>query len=65
MRTYYFKTIKNKFLFIIVIIFSLSSCTKPDDGVAPSVIIQAQEISSTEKVISGDYEVRGATEELV
>ncbi len=65
MKPFYIKTFKNNILFIAVLLFGLASCTRPDDGVAPSAEIDASEVTSTEKVISGNYEIQGTTEELV
>ena len=43
----------------------LASCARPDAGFAPSAVLDASEVSSTERVISGNYEIQGTTEELV
>ena len=64
MRTYYNDTAKNNFLFILTLL-CLASCARPDSGFAPSAVIDASEISSTERVVSGNYEIQGTTEELV
>lgn len=65
MKTFYNKTLKNKNLFIPILLLSLVSCAKPDNGFAPSAVLDASEVSSTERVISGNYEIQGTTEELV
>lgn len=62
---FYNKTLKNKILFIAFILICLASCARPDSGFAPSAALDASEVSSTEKVISGNYEILGTTEELV
>lgn len=65
MKTFYNKTFKNKILFIAILCIGMASCARPDSGFAPSAVIDAEEISSTEKVISGNYEIQGTTEEVV
>ncbi|MBC7458399.1 MAG: hypothetical protein H7235_08985 [Bdellovibrionaceae bacterium] len=65
MRTYSNKTLKNKILFITILWMCLSSCGKSDSGFAPSGVVDAEEISATDKVISGNYEIQGTTEEIV
>lgn len=65
MKTFYIKTLKNKKLFIAALLMCLVSCARPDTGFAPSAVLDASEVSSTERVISGNYEIQGTTEELV
>lgn len=43
----------------------LASCARPDDGFAPSEVLDAAELSSTENVILGPYQISGTTEEIV
>jgi hypothetical protein len=65
MKTFYNKTLKNKKLFTLIILMCLASCARPDAGFAPSAVLDASEVSSTERVIFGNYEIQGTTEELV
>lgn len=43
----------------------LASCARPDNGFAPSEVLDAAELSSTENVTSGPYQISGTTEEIV
>lgn len=66
MIPFYNKTYKNKFLFITILSIFIASCARPDDGFAPSAAaLDVVEFSSTEKVISGNYEIQGTTEEVL
>lgn len=66
MKMYRNRTVKNKVLFTIILAMCFASCARPDSGFAPSTsALDAQEVSSTERVISGNYEIQGTTEEVV
>jgi hypothetical protein len=65
MKNYYLKTKKRKILLISIVLACLNSCQKTEEGTESVVIIDAAEFTSTEKVVSGSFEISGTTEEAV